>query len=183
MITNTGTSTIAILPLIDSFDNACLTFLPKADPAESGFDQGAGSISWSDLTVSLVGDLAPGQAFTVDVFATDAYWNPLPSTDIVRITSSDAAASTPVSGALVDGHRQFSVSLGTVGTPLSGMSVIIDRSGPGDGAEVMPEQDRGPGRYVVDTVAEGSGRRLGGPVDFGVNLNGPQVNLGIAFSW
>ncbi len=58
----------------------------------------------------------PANAFTVDVWATDPYWNPLPSGDTVRITSSDAAASTPVSGALSNGFRQFTVSLGTVGS-------------------------------------------------------------------
>jgi hypothetical protein len=57
-----------------------------------------------------------GQAFTVDVYATDDYWNPLPSADVVRITSSDAGASTPVSGSLTNGFRQFTVTLNTVGT-------------------------------------------------------------------
>ena len=59
---------------------------------------------------------AAGQAFTVQVFATDNYWNPVPSGDVVRITSSDTQASTPVSGALNNGYRSFSLSLGTVGT-------------------------------------------------------------------
>jgi hypothetical protein len=59
---------------------------------------------------------AVGQTFTVDVYATDQYWNPLPSGDQVRITSSDAGASTPVTGALNNGFRQFTLSLGTVGT-------------------------------------------------------------------
>lgn len=59
---------------------------------------------------------AAGQTFTVDVYATDDYWNPLPSSDVVRITSSDPAASTPVSGALANGFAQFSLTLGTVGT-------------------------------------------------------------------
>ena len=54
--------------------------------------------------------------FAVDVYATDAYWNPVPSGDNVRITSSDPVASTPVSGALSNGFRRFTVSLGTVGT-------------------------------------------------------------------
>lgn len=54
--------------------------------------------------------------FVVDVYATDAYWNQVPSGDNVRITSSDAGASTPVTGALTNGYRQFTVSLGTVGT-------------------------------------------------------------------
>jgi hypothetical protein len=57
-----------------------------------------------------------GEPFAVDVYSTDPYWNPLPSSDVVRITSSDPDASTPVSGALVDGHRRFTLSLGTVGT-------------------------------------------------------------------
>jgi hypothetical protein len=59
---------------------------------------------------------AVGQTFTVDVYATDDYWNPLPSGDLVRITSSDAGASTPVTGMLNSGFRQFTLSLGTVGT-------------------------------------------------------------------
>src|SRR5262249_15475231 len=57
-----------------------------------------------------------GRAFNVDVYSTDAYWNPLPSADNVRITSSDAAASTPVTSVLTNGTHRFSVSLGTVGT-------------------------------------------------------------------
>jgi hypothetical protein len=57
-----------------------------------------------------------GQDFLVDVYGTDDYWNPLPSSDVVRITSSDPLANTPVTGALTDGYRQFTLSLGTVGT-------------------------------------------------------------------
>jgi len=57
-----------------------------------------------------------GTPFTVEVYATDDYWNPLPSTDVVRVTSSDAGASTPVSGGLNNGFASFSVTLNTVGT-------------------------------------------------------------------
>ncbi len=57
-----------------------------------------------------------GQAFTVDVYATDDYWNPLPSGDTVRLISSDPLASTPLTSALVNGFNQFTVSLGTVGS-------------------------------------------------------------------
>lgn len=56
-----------------------------------------------------------GQTFAVQVYATDDWWNPLPSTDNVRITSTDAAASTPVTGVMTNGQRTFSLSLGTVG--------------------------------------------------------------------
>lgn len=57
-----------------------------------------------------------GQTFVADVYATDNWWNPVPSADNVRITSNDPAANTPLNGALTNGYRQFSVSLGTVGT-------------------------------------------------------------------
>jgi hypothetical protein len=57
-----------------------------------------------------------GQDFVVGVYATDEWWNPVPSTDQVLVTSSDAAASTPVSGALTAGVASLSLSLGTVGT-------------------------------------------------------------------
>jgi hypothetical protein len=59
---------------------------------------------------------AAAQNFDVDIYATDDYWNPVPSSDVVRITSSDPGASTPVSGSLNEGFRRFSVSLGTVGS-------------------------------------------------------------------
>jgi hypothetical protein len=57
-----------------------------------------------------------GRTFNVGVYATDNWWNPVPSADQVRVSSSDGAANTPLSGALVNGFRQFGVSLGTVGT-------------------------------------------------------------------
>jgi len=57
---------------------------------------------------------AAGQTFSVDVYATDSYYNPLPSTDTARITASDG--STPVSGALSNGYRKFNFSINTVGT-------------------------------------------------------------------
>ena len=57
-----------------------------------------------------------GQAFAASVWTTDSYWNPVSSADDVRLTSSDPAASTPVSGALSNGFRSFNVTLNTVGT-------------------------------------------------------------------
>jgi len=54
-------------------------------------------------------------AFSVTVYGTDAYWNPVPTGDNVRISSSDAAASTPVTGTLTNGAQLFSVTLNTVG--------------------------------------------------------------------
>ena len=56
------------------------------------------------------------QPFVVQVYATDDWWNPLPSTDAVRLTSSDDVANTPVDGVLSNGQVQLSVTLGTVGS-------------------------------------------------------------------
>jgi len=63
-----------------------------------------------------VSSQSAGAAFAVKVWATDAYWNPVIVADNARITSSDPAASTPVSGALSNGFAQFNVTLNTVGT-------------------------------------------------------------------
>lgn len=79
-----------------------------------GQDPAPGSVT--GLTGSPASQSA-GQTFSVQVYATDLYWNPLPSSDVARITSSDPAASTPVSGALSNGFRSFTVSLGTVPGP------------------------------------------------------------------
>jgi len=80
--------------------------VPGQDPAPGSVTGLAGSPA----------SQSAGQAFAVDVYATDSYWNPLPSSDVARITSSDPAASTPVNGALTNGFRRFTLSLGTVGT-------------------------------------------------------------------
>ena len=57
-----------------------------------------------------------GRGFPADVYATDAYWNPLPSGDNARITSSDPAFGSPVTGALTNGFRRYTVTLQTVGS-------------------------------------------------------------------
>jgi hypothetical protein len=61
---------------------------------------------------------AVGTAFTASVYATDAYWNPLPSTDNVRVVSNTDNAETvsPSSGTMTNGFRTFAVTLNTVGT-------------------------------------------------------------------
>lgn len=57
-----------------------------------------------------------GRSFTVNVYATDDYWNPVPSGDAVRLASSTDPADTPVNGALSAGFRQLSFTLMTIGT-------------------------------------------------------------------
>ncbi len=96
---------------------------------------------------------AAGHAFSVNVYATDPYWNPLPSADQVRVTSSDNAANTPVSGALVNGYRAFSISLGTVGTQT--LTVTDQTNGSIDGMtsagiQVIPSSAQ---QFVFDTIS------------------------------
>jgi hypothetical protein len=79
-----------------------------------------------------------GQDFLVDVFATDDYWNPLPSDHTVRVTSSDDAASTPVTGALSGGHTQFTVALGTAGQQTLTVSDLSDGSIQGQTSPPIP---------------------------------------------
>jgi hypothetical protein len=93
------------------------------------------------------------RAFTVWAYSTDAYWNPLPSADNVRITSSDPAASTPVSGALTNGSRSFSLSLGTVGTQTLTITDQTNGSIQGmtsPGIQVIPSAVH---HFVVNTIA------------------------------
>jgi len=96
---------------------------------------------------------AVGQTFTVSVYATDQYWNPLPSGDLVRITSSDAGASTPVSGALNSGFRQFTLSLGTVGTQTLTVTDQTNGSIQGmtsAGIQVTPSA---PNHFEIETIS------------------------------
>jgi len=93
-----------------------------------------------------------GVAFNTSVWATDAYWNPVPAADNVRITSSDPAASTPVTGTLTNGFRQFSVSLGTVGTQTLTVADLTNGSIQGmtsPGIQVIPA---GVNKFVISTI-------------------------------
>ena len=103
-----------------------------------------------------------GQSFVCDVYATDDYWNPVPSADQVRITSSDPAASTPVSGTLSNGYAQLSVSLGTVGTQTVSVDDISNNSiteMTSDPIEVIPSA---PDHFEIDQVT--SPQQAGVPV-------------------
>src|SRR6185503_18239114 len=95
---------------------------------------------------------AAGQAFTVSVYATDAYWNQVPSGDLVRITSSDPLANTPLNGALSNGYRSFSVSLGTVGTQTLTVTDQTNGSIQGMTSAGIPVIPSGAARFVIETL-------------------------------
>jgi hypothetical protein len=96
---------------------------------------------------------AVGQTFTVDVYATDDYWNPLPSVDVVRITSSDPNASTPVSGGLTNGFRQFTLSLGTVGTQTLTVTDQTNGSIQGMTSAGIQVTHSAPDHFEIDTIS------------------------------
>jgi hypothetical protein len=113
-----------------------------------------------------------GRPFNVGIYATDAYWNPVSSGDNVRITSSDPAASTPVTGALSNGFRQFSVALGTVGTQTLTVADLSNGSIQGmtsPGINVIPS---GAHHFVISTIA--SPQTAGVPV--AVTIRATDVN-------
>jgi hypothetical protein len=96
---------------------------------------------------------AVGVPFTVTVYSTDNWWNPLSSGDQVRITSSDPGANTPVSGNLQNGSRQFSISLGTVGTRTLSVSDQTNGSIQGmtsAGIQVLPSAAD---HFAISTIA------------------------------
>ena len=66
VVTNSGPTTLAYIPLHDQFDNTCLRYAPKsANPQENNHSDD--SIDWLDLTMSFNHDLQPGQAFTLTI--------------------------------------------------------------------------------------------------------------------
>ncbi len=66
IITNTGSTTLAYVPLHDAYDTTCLQYTAKsANPPENQRD--TGTIDWLDLTISFSRDLAPGESFTVTI--------------------------------------------------------------------------------------------------------------------
>ncbi len=71
---------------------------------------------------------AVGGGFTVSVYATDAYFNPLPGGDNVRVTATGSYTAAPTSGVLSNGFRQFTVTLNTVGTQTVSASDLTNGS-------------------------------------------------------
>ncbi len=116
-------------------------------PGQSPWPGSVTGVSGSPATQSV------GQSFAVQAYSTDQYWNPLPSFDAVRITSSDPGANTPLSGALSNGYRQFSVTLGTVGTQTLTITDQTNGSIQGmtsQGISVIPSA---PDHFVVNNIS------------------------------
>ena len=109
-----------------------------------------GSVSGKSGTPATQG---AGRAFNAGVYATDNWWNPVPSADQVRISSSDNQANTPLTGALVNGFRQFSVSLGTVGTQTLTVSDLTNGAMTGMTSPPITVIPSAVDHFVVSTIA------------------------------
>jgi hypothetical protein len=92
------------------------------------------------------------QSFSVDIYGTDAYFNTVPTSDVARITSSDAAAS-PVSGALTNGYRRFSFTLKTVGTRTLTVSDQTNGSITGMTTAGIAVLSNSAAKFVVDPIS------------------------------
>lgn len=64
LITNTGPSTLDVVPLSDQFTGPVAYI--GGTPAADTVDNDNGALSWDDLTLSFNRDLAPGETFTVE---------------------------------------------------------------------------------------------------------------------
>ncbi len=87
-ITNTGTTTITVLPLEDYYDPTRLTYVAANPPSDDTINDGA--LRWSDLTASFGSDLAPGQSFNVVLT-----FQAIGSTTVVLAQQADAAVPAP----------------------------------------------------------------------------------------
>lgn len=93
-----------------------------------------------------------GTAFSVTVYGTDNYWNQVPVGDNVRVTSTDAGASTPVSGALTNGARQFSITLNTVGAQTLTVSDLTNGSITSMTSMPINVTPAGADHFAIDTI-------------------------------
>ena len=51
-----------------------------------------------------------GMSFNITVNAVDEFWNVVPSSDTINITSSDATATLPPDASLISGTKTFAVT-------------------------------------------------------------------------
>jgi len=103
-----------------------------------------------------------GRSFNATVYSTDDYWNPVGSADQVRVTSSDAAANTPLTGVLSGDSRTFAVTLNTVGNHTLTVADLSDHSRSGMTVGPILVAPAGADHFVISAIS--SPQRAGVPV-------------------
>ena len=86
-----------------------------------------------------------GSGFTVTVNAVDTYWNLVSSTNTVGITTSDANDVHPLNAALINGTKDFTVTLKTAGTSTVTATNISDGT---KTADTSPSITVNPGAFA-----------------------------------
>ena len=104
-----------------------------------------------------------GTAFTVNVYSTDAYWNPVASGDNVRVTATGSYTASPTSGALSNGTRQFAVTLNSVGSQTVTVTDLTDGSKTPDTSPPIQVIPAGVTAFAFNTIS--------GPVTAGVPVS------------
>jgi hypothetical protein len=95
---------------------------------------------------------AVGTGFTVNVYATDAYFNPLPGGDNVRVTATNSYVASPTSGTLSNGFRQFTLTLNTVGTQTASVSDLTNGSISGTTSGPIQVVASGVNHFAFNTI-------------------------------
>jgi hypothetical protein len=82
-------------------------------------------------------DQSINYAFTLNVYATDAWWNPITGpTDVVHITCGDPLAQVPADQALVNGRADMALRLSTGGFQDVSVSDVTNPSRPGSATQI-----------------------------------------------
>jgi hypothetical protein len=82
-------------------------------------------------------DQSINYAFTLTVFATDQYWNPVPGpSDVVHIICGDPLAQVPADQALVNGRADMQLRLSTGGFQDVSVADVTNPSRPGSATQV-----------------------------------------------
>lgn len=147
-ITNTGTISVAQLPLLDTYDATILRFERAAPPPATA---SAGTLAWTNLTTdTLFGPLAPGQSIAVvTVFRAIA---PKPATVNAAATGTlvgvdgqtGAGGSGQAGGGTVGGRVIVQKNLSPGMLPVSGQPITFTIAITNDGAAdivALPLQD------------------------------------------
>lgn len=101
--------------------------------------------------------------FTVDLYGTDPYWNPVPTSDQVQITSSDPAFGPPVVATLSNGTAQATVQLSTVGTQTLSVSDETNGSIQGMTSAPVAVTSGAVDQFVIEPIT--------GPITAGENVD------------
>jgi len=112
-------------------------------------------------------DQSINYAFTVTVFATDNYWNPVGGVDhVVHLSSSDALAALPNDTALIDGQVDLTVRLATGGFQQLTVADVTDPAVPGSTTQVRAISSG----FHLEATVEPDSARAGEPFTLHVRV-------------